>query len=63
VRRSPGALIDPKILREEESGKGIRKRFGDYFFAQWIRPFAAEPFRSFEITDFLNSHTPSASNG
>ena len=35
VRRSLGALIDRNILREEESGNGIRMRFEDPFFAQW----------------------------
>ena len=50
VRRSLGALIDRNILREEESGNGIRMRFEDPFFAQWIRLFAAEPVASFEIT-------------
>jgi len=47
VRRSLGALIDRNILREEESGNGIRMRFEDPFFAQWIRLFAAEPVASF----------------
>ena len=50
VRRSLGALIDRNILREEESGNGIRMRFEDPFFAQWIRLFAAEPVASFDIT-------------
>jgi hypothetical protein len=50
VRRSLGALIDRNILREEESGNGIRMRFEDPFFAQWIRLFAAEPIASFDIT-------------
>jgi hypothetical protein len=30
-----------------ESGNGIRMRFEDPFFAQWIRLFAAEPVASF----------------
>jgi hypothetical protein len=50
VRRSLGALIDRNILREEESGNGIRVRFEDPFFAQWIRLFAAVPVASFRIT-------------
>jgi hypothetical protein len=50
VRRSLGALINRNILREEESGNGIRMRFEDPFFAQWIRLFAAEPVASFDIT-------------
>jgi hypothetical protein len=50
VRRSLGALVDRNILREEESGTGIRMRFEDPFFAQWIRLFAAEPNASFEMT-------------
>ena len=39
MRRSLGALIDRSILREEGSGNGIRMRFEDPFFAQWIRLF------------------------
>ena len=50
MRRSLGALIDRNVLREEESGNGIRVLFEDPFFAQWIRLFAAEPVASFEIT-------------
>jgi hypothetical protein len=50
VRRSLGALIDRNILREEESGNGIRMRFEDPFFAQWIRLFAAESVASFDTT-------------
>jgi hypothetical protein len=41
VRRSLGALLDKNILREEEKDGGIRMRFEDPFFAQWIRRFAA----------------------
>lgn len=41
VRRSLGALMDRGILREEESGGDIRKRFEDPFFAQWIAMFTA----------------------
>jgi uncharacterized protein len=50
VRRSLGALIDRNILREEESGNGLRMRFEDPFFTQWIRLFAAESVASFNIT-------------
>jgi hypothetical protein len=50
VRRSVGALVDRNILREEESTNGIRMRFEDPFFAQWIRLFAAESVASFGIT-------------
>jgi uncharacterized protein len=49
VKRSLGALIDRNILREEESGKVIRVRFEDPFFAQWIRLFAADPIPSFRL--------------
>ena len=41
VRRSLGALLDKNVLREEEKDGGIRMRFEDPFFAQWIRRFAA----------------------
>jgi AAA+ superfamily predicted ATPase len=40
-RASAGALLDKNILREEEKDGGIRMRFEDPFFAQWIRRFAA----------------------
>jgi hypothetical protein len=43
VRRSLGALLDKNVLREEEKDGGIRMRFEDPFFAQWIRRFAASP--------------------
>ncbi|MGA1983743.1 MAG: AAA family ATPase [Acidobacteriaceae bacterium] len=46
VQRSLGALTDRNILREEESGNGIRMRFEDPFFAQWIKLFVAEPERT-----------------
>jgi hypothetical protein len=43
VRRSVGAMVERSILREEELGNGIRVRFEDPFFGQWIRTFAARP--------------------
>jgi len=50
VQRSVGALVDRNILREEESTNGVRMRFEDPFFAQWIKLFAAESVASFRIT-------------
>ena len=41
VQRSLGALVDKEILREEEHHGGVRMRFEDPFFSQWIRAFPA----------------------
>jgi hypothetical protein len=41
VQRSVGALSERNILREEEHEGGVRMRFEDPFFAQWIRAFPA----------------------
>jgi AAA+ ATPase superfamily predicted ATPase len=41
IQRSLGALIEKDILREEENEGGLRMRFEDPFFAQWIRAFPA----------------------
>jgi uncharacterized protein len=47
VQRSLGALVAKNILREEEQKGGMRMRFEDPFFAQWIRVFPAR------VTGFL----------
>jgi hypothetical protein len=39
VQRAIGALTEKEILREEELQGGVRLRFEDPFFAQWIRAF------------------------
>jgi AAA+ ATPase superfamily predicted ATPase len=39
VQRALGALSEKNILREEEHEGGMRMRFEDPFFAQWIRAF------------------------
>jgi hypothetical protein len=39
VQRAIGALTEKEILREEELQGGVRMRFEDPFFAQWIRAF------------------------
>jgi ribosomal protein L35AE/L33A len=41
VQRSLGALMQKEILREEQHEGGVRLRFEDPFFAQWIRVFPA----------------------
>jgi hypothetical protein len=41
VQRSLGALTEKEILRQEEQEGGVRMRFEDPFFAQWIRAFPA----------------------
>jgi AAA+ ATPase superfamily predicted ATPase len=41
VQRALGALTDKEVLREEEHEGGVRMRFEDPFFAQWIRAFPA----------------------
>jgi AAA+ ATPase superfamily predicted ATPase len=41
VQRALEALTDKEILREEEHQGGVRMRFEDPFFAQWIRAFPA----------------------
>jgi len=41
VQRSLGSLTEKDILREEEHEGGLRMRFEDPFFAQWIRAFPA----------------------
>lgn len=42
VQRSMGSLIEKDILREEEHEGGMRLRFEDPFFSQWIRIFPAK---------------------
>lgn len=42
VQRSVGALLVKEILREEEHEGGMRFRFEDPFFSQWIRAFPAK---------------------
>lgn len=39
VQRSVSSLIDKDIVREEEHEGGMRLRFEDPFFGQWIRAF------------------------
>ena len=39
VQRSVGAMTEKEILRQEEHEGGVRTRFEDPFFAQWIRAF------------------------
>lgn len=39
VQRSLGSLVQKELLREEEQEGGVRMRFEDPFFAQWIRAF------------------------
>jgi len=39
VQRSLGGLTGKEILREEEFEGGVRMRFEDPFFAQWVRAF------------------------
>ena len=41
VQRSVNSLVEKEILREEEHQGGMRLRFEDPFFAQWIRAFPA----------------------
>jgi ribosomal protein L35AE/L33A len=41
VQRSLGALLERNILRQEEHEGGVRMRFEDPFFAQWVRSFPA----------------------
>jgi hypothetical protein len=41
IQRAVEALTDKEILREEEHEGGVRMRFEDPFFAQWIRAFPA----------------------
>ena len=41
IQRALEALTDKEILREEEQEGGVRMRFEDPFFAQWIRAFPA----------------------
>jgi hypothetical protein len=51
VQRALEALTDKEILREEEHQGGVRMRFEDPFFAQWIRAFPAS------VTGFIISGT------
>ena len=46
VQRSLGALVDKEVLREEEYEGGVRMRFEDPFFSQWIRAFPAKAMRA-----------------
>lgn len=39
VQRSVGAMVEKEILRQEEHEGGVRTRFEDPFFAQWVRAF------------------------
>ncbi len=39
IQRSLSSLSDKELLREEEHEGGVRMRFEDPFFAQWIRAF------------------------
>jgi hypothetical protein len=39
IQRSLSSLSDKELLREEEHEGGVRIRFEDPFFAQWIRAF------------------------
>ena len=41
VQRALEALAAKEILREEEHGGGVKMRFEDPFFGQWIRAFPA----------------------
>ncbi|HEX7158473.1 MAG TPA: hypothetical protein VF214_05650, partial [Edaphobacter sp.] len=45
VQRAVGALTDRSVLREEEKQGGVRMRFEDPFFAQWILAFTASSSR------------------